>query len=324
MDGNAALLTRKRPDLVELTRRVAMGEVKIKSLSPDQRLEIEDYIATFDLDEVERKAEDGKRASWEEFHASFAESKFRVFDAYAAQAVCMAAAPEPYVQTTPSILYRCVSIQELEDILARGHLGGERNAWNYSDHRRMVLFLDRDDNRLRSQGDDPQRYIKRQLFDHPLAIRCRELHVKHRGEDGGLCSPDDYRGSEELDEANKAFEELIRPLAQAEARRLQNAPWDCAVIRTVPLAGATVWHKDHRHNRMNRTEYGFPGGAVQATHIAEVTLLKDRQPVLSGSLDDIELAVAQARRTEEDHGTSHSPSRGTEAPSFRAGARFAS
>lgn len=254
------------------------------SLSQRDRQLLDAYLGTFDLPLMEARLlarhpdyrnDDGRMLS--DFKIMQAATEIRHIDHVRWQRTLTTRVVEEPVE-----LYRSVSPGELADILEKGCVLGRLNTWNRGDRRRLVLFADspRD---IARQGECVHRQIMVALAEHPAALA---LDRAYDDVDAAVTAEERQHALRTKNVAWGALDVVVDPLRKAAESRRCDEPWTSALIRTCPLAGATVWPRGHLHNMMNCDEYGMPSGSVLIEDIVEVTLLKERRVVARGVPDD--------------------------------------
>lgn len=187
----------------------------------------------------------------------------------------------------PMVLYRAMSPEEWDHIVATGSITGGGSKFNGEEARGDVFFADKLDDNLLRQGKDRSRRIGYQLgqdgTDVPLR-QAREEEAKLEAEVQQAVG-DAHRSAmqrlqnvrkivERLTESvQKAYTEKSKELAATDAMR----GYSMVVIQTKPITGGKVYQG--KHSNYAGTEYGFEPGQLQLSDIENVTYVNDGQAV---------------------------------------------
>lgn len=280
--------------MADLRKRIAEGDdADVWALTPQQRQALEKHLAGFDLEATSKKLRDMDPAFMRTVRAWSDERLLTYYEARNAADALRSAdyhrhqeSIHTYVLTTPTPLFRSVSMPEIDDIFRTGAIIGRLNVWHPADKRRVVLFGD-NGRIVSSQGEQVERLaILRLGQDHPLQRALAEARQALEGITSRHPDCDRLRRAERAAEVKR--DEALKPLIQEEERRRASLPWTSAVVETRPMTGATVWPPGHKENWMGCAEYGMPSGAVLLSDLVHITLLHNRKPVASGAPDEIQ------------------------------------
>lgn len=206
----------------------------------------------------------------------------------AAPAVHKDAAGHEYTDMQePTVLYRAMSPEEWDHIVATGSITGGGSKFNGDEARGDVFFADKLDDNLLQQGKDRSRRIGYQLrqegTDAPLR-QAREEEAKLEAEVKEKVGDAHRAAMQRLTNVRKIIERLSESMEQAyTAKSKELAATDAmrgysmVVIQTKPVTGGKVYQG--KHSNYAGTEYGFEPGQLRISDIENVTYVNDGQAV---------------------------------------------
>lgn len=206
----------------------------------------------------------------------------------AAPAVHKDAAGHEYtVMTEPVVLYRAMSPEEWDHIVATGSITGGGSKFNSDEARGDVFFADKLDDNLLRQGKDRSRRIGYQLAQSGTDAtlrQAREEEAKLEAEVQEKVGDAHRAAMQRLQNVRKIVERLAEAVQQAytdKSKELATTDamrgYSMVVIQTKPITGGKVYQG--KHSNYAGTEYGFEPGKLHVSDIENVTYVNDGQAV---------------------------------------------
>ncbi len=171
----------------------------------------------------------------------------------------------PIWLSTPTVLYRSLSLHELAEITETGVIRGSGNHWNFFEPRKLVFFSPQPTEACLWQGIEVDRLAN--------VLAAKELPVDAIRT--GKYDQDAFvaRHRALMKELNEAFAEMT---------------YTSAVIETKPVSNGLHYSREHGSTGMNgEDEFGFVPGFLKISDIATVHWVKDREMVASCSVDEV-------------------------------------
>jgi hypothetical protein len=170
---------------------------------------------------------------------------------------------QPIWLSTPTKLYRALSLHELSDIIDTGIIHGGGNGWNGFDQRKLVFFSPAPTLQCIYQGTDLERLA--------AMLTSKEL----------IATGEPY----EHDTFMASFRERHAVLKAA----IPTLPFTSAVIETRPISQGFHYSREHGSTGMNgEDEFGFVPGFLKAEQIEQVHWVKDQTIIgPASSLDEV-------------------------------------
>ena len=191
------------------------------------------------------------------------------------------------VMQDPKALYRVMSPEEWDSIVATGSITGGGSSFNSDEGRGDVFFADKLDATLLSQGNDTSRRLAFQLrkdgADTSLqqAQEQEQIALKDYHSSVGTAQSAALRRLKNVRQMITSLEAGVKKAGAEKAKQLSaidaERGYSMVVIETKPVAGGKVY--EGKHSNYAGTEYGFEPGQLRLSDVAHVTFYADGQPV---------------------------------------------
>lgn len=160
----------------------------------------------------------------------------------------------PIALTTPTTLYRSVSLAELKDIYTTGSVVGGGSVFNDFEFRPWVFFSPEPSVNCIGRGEDVQAQAN--------FMSVRELRKR------GL----EFKTEEEINLLKREYRHILERLEELNL----NSVYSSAVIKTVPIVMGFHYSPEHgRTGMIGEDEYGLFPGQVRIEDLAEVMWVKN-------------------------------------------------
>lgn len=191
------------------------------------------------------------------------------------------------VMQDPMTLYRAMSPEEWDSIVATGSITGGGSIFNGAEGRGDVFFADKMDANLLAQGKDKSRRVIYQLrkdgSDVSLTQAQAQEHEREKDYHSsvGTAQTTALRRLKDVRKIVERLQEGLRKAADDKQKKLDAVDaergYSMVVIETKPVSGGKVY--EGKHSNYAGTEYGFEPGQLRLSDVARVTYLNDGQPV---------------------------------------------